>query len=368
MRSKQRTTRRGFTLVELLVVMVIISMLASIALVAMWGAQEEARIQRTRAQIAKIHEILLPQFEAYPSRPVRLPPNLAPGDRRRDRLLILRDFMRMEFPDRQSDLLTDPLFPAIPKPALRRTLELRLSQLEGMGNGAWNPIHEQAECLYLILSCLRFEDRDALSYFRDSEIGNVDGDAVPEILDGWGNPIGFLRWAPGFSEHRGLDGAWGAAGVDDDGDGVIDNYTEAGWRSIPPAAGEDDFLSPSFIQTQNAQRSPDPFDPLRVDPRWTDADTSFAPFLLFPLIFSAGPNAFVLTSNEIDYGLILGNESGAAFTYRDPGFVGNANEWFRAMDPYKLNSAGFLIGTPRWFATGERVFESLITNHDAETP
>jgi hypothetical protein len=344
-------------------VMVIVTMLSSMALVAMWSAQEEARIQRTRAQIAKIHEILLDNFEAYPSRPVRLAANLPPGERRRERLLVLRDMMRMEFPDRQSDLLTDPLFPALPKPPLRRALERRLASL----GGTWTRQHEQAECLYLILSCLRFEDRDALSYFRDSEIGNVDGDAVPEILDAWGNPIAFLRWAPGFSEHPGPNGAWGVNGVDDDGDGITDNYTEAGWRSIPPQPGEDDFLSPSFIQTRNAQRSPDPFDPLKVDPRWSDGDETFAPFLLFPLVFSAGSSALVLPNDEVDYGLVLGSSSGT-FTYAEPGFVGNATEWYRAMDPFKPNDEGNLIGTPRWFTMGERVFENLITNHDVESP
>ncbi|MEM1305264.1 MAG: hypothetical protein AAGG46_10225, partial [Planctomycetota bacterium] len=28
--------------------------------------------------------------------------------------------------------------------------------------------------------------------------GDTDGDGAPEFLDGWGNPIQFLRWAPGF--------------------------------------------------------------------------------------------------------------------------------------------------------------------------
>src|SRR5262249_40391068 len=29
---------------------------------------------------------------------------------------------------------------------------------------------------------------------------NPDNDGLPCFVDGWGNPIGFLRWAPGFSQ------------------------------------------------------------------------------------------------------------------------------------------------------------------------
>ncbi len=328
--------RRAFTLVELLVVMVIATMVASTALVALWSAQEEARIQRTRAQIAKIHEILLPHFEAYATRPVRLPPNFNPNIRQKVRLLVLRDYMRLEFPDRQTDLTTAPLpfgdlnASNIRIPHLHRVHLRRLQILTGGNLNNWTPEHQQAECLYLILAALRHDDRDALSYFRESEIGDVDNDGVPEILDAWGNPIGFLRWAPGYSEHSLLAGT-----------------------------------SPSFIQTTDAVASPDPFDPQRIDPRWADDFVGPRPFLLFPLIFSAGPWAFQLPSGEIDYGLELGE----GLTYRNPGALTSADEWYQAMDPYRQLNGGTMVGAPRLApSTGERLFDNLITNHDLETP
>ena len=64
---------------------------------------------------------------------------------------------------------------------------------------------------------------------------------MPEILDPWGKPIYFLRWAPGFAS---------------------------------------DLQDPS-------RRAPDPFDPLRIDPRWASDDAE-KPFALFPLVYSAG--------------------------------------------------------------------------------
>src|SRR5205085_10035126 len=126
-----------------------------------------------------------------------------------------------------------------------------------------------------------------------------DGDGMKEILDGWGTPIEFVRWPAGYAENVGPDGAWGRAGIDDDGDGIVDNISEAGWP------GSDDFLptaqtlvSVRTIQTKNYIRAPDPFDPVKVhavDPlnptSPTLFGTSYTPgYNLHPLIVSAGPD------------------------------------------------------------------------------
>ena len=66
-------------------------------------------------------------------------------------------------------------------------------------------------------------DKNALDFFMPDEIGDMDEDGMKEILDGWGTPIEFLRWAPGYSQRPGPDGVWGIAGVDDDGNGTTDD-------------------------------------------------------------------------------------------------------------------------------------------------
>jgi hypothetical protein len=78
---------------------------------------------------------------------------------------------------------------------------------------------------------------EEMGQFSQSEIGDVDGDGMPEFLDGWGRPIMFLRCAPGF-------------------------------------LGSD-------IQTNNPTTNHDPFDTRNVD-----ADA----FHTIPLIYSPGPN------------------------------------------------------------------------------
>ena len=43
---------------------------------------------------------------------------------------------------------------------------------------------------------------EAMEQFSQSEIGDTDHNGYPEFLDGWGRPIFFLRWAPGFCSRR----------------------------------------------------------------------------------------------------------------------------------------------------------------------
>jgi prepilin-type N-terminal cleavage/methylation domain-containing protein len=57
---------------------------------------------------------------------------------------------------------------------------------------------EGPECLYMILTTITTDETLGNEQFHASEIGDVDGDGAPEFIDGWGQPIGFLRWAPGF--------------------------------------------------------------------------------------------------------------------------------------------------------------------------
>ncbi|MBW3598287.1 MAG: prepilin-type N-terminal cleavage/methylation domain-containing protein [Planctomycetes bacterium] len=276
--------RGGFTLVELLIVIMIISILASITTFALWDSMEAARAARTRAQIQKIHEFLMIKWESYRTRPVpvntgRLPRELAP----KARLNALRQLMRMELPDRITDVTDDPApileIPSgtsvinvdMPEPALWLAYRRRATS-------TWSEANQQAECLYLILASMQDGTRSALEFFRDNEVADTDGDGMLEIVDGWGRPIRFLRWAPGYQSplHR------------------IDQF------QLPAA--------------QRTELQPDSFDVLKVDPRWKnnnhtdrhypdDRPTDYPvgalpaspvdvtlddPFQLFPVVFSAG--------------------------------------------------------------------------------
>jgi prepilin-type N-terminal cleavage/methylation domain-containing protein len=261
---------RAFTLVELLVVISIITLLASTALFTMYGVREDVRETRARAQVAKINELIMEKWESYQTRalPIRIPAGTPPRVAAALRLNAVRELMRMELPDRMSDLylrnsagnwfqttsVPDPTtyFSSTPvgftaPPSIWLGYQRRIIANASRGK-VWTRENQHAECLYLIIAGIRENDTTGLEWFDESEVGDVDNDGMPEILDPWRHPIFFLRWAPGYASE-------------------LQNPT---------------------------RREPDPFDPLRVDPRWennddTDPQTKLDdPYALHPLIYSAG--------------------------------------------------------------------------------
>jgi prepilin-type N-terminal cleavage/methylation domain-containing protein len=261
--------RSAFTLIELLVVITIISLLMATLVVALAGAQEQAREARTKAQIAKLHEMIMERWESYLTRAV--PIRLAMSDTmtpaqvltvRQTRLNALRELMRMEMPDRFTDITDNPLTPAaigFTRPALSRGYLARLTAVASPDSR-----YQSAECLYMIVASIQDGDTTGLDFFKPSEIGDVDNDGLPEILDAWGTPIEFLRWAPGFRSPL-----------------------QPGDPNVALANRTGDMNESA---DNDAGPSPDPFDPLRSDARWRDGVANNDPFALFPLIYSAGPS------------------------------------------------------------------------------
>jgi len=225
-----RRSPRGFTLVELLVVIVILSILSSMVLMALANTQASAREARTRSTITKLDALIAAKWETYQTRRVPLKPS---GNSRtntaKQRVDAIRDLMRLELPDSHDDIKTAPSVvtarPAVSAAYLKRynSATSKTTQFEG------------AESLYLIVA-YGLNDPDALSQFNDAEIGDFDNDGLPEFIDGWGQPISFIRWAPSF-------------------------------------------VSP--IQNTDAANNHDPFDPMK---QYSNA------YALYPLIFSAGPD------------------------------------------------------------------------------
>lgn len=310
--------RVGFTLVELLVAITIIGMLAALATGALQLARQAAREAKTKSTITKINNIVLERYESYRTRQMRMamPSTVPPPARSMLKLLALRQTMRLEMPERWTDVLApgnlicnvpqsfsppgDPYNPnsyvinqgyplraqygaaqfnaGMYRPALSKGYLRRYAR-------AWNTLtdaagayklsqadaeallksHESAECLYLLVT---MSSPASAEHFRENEVGDTDGDTLREFLDGWGQPIHFLRWAPGLTES--------------DLQRIV--YVESGatWAadaSLMGLAEDEDH---------------DPFDPMKVDRR---PDPNSPPDLannrprawrLLPFIFSAG--------------------------------------------------------------------------------
>lgn len=116
--------RRGFTLVEMLITITIIGILAGGVLAALQSARETAKVAKTKSTITKLHYIIMARYDSYRTRrvPIEIPSDTAPQFAAFDRLNALHDLMRMEMPDRWSDVdgahgtSPPPADPASPAP------------------------------------------------------------------------------------------------------------------------------------------------------------------------------------------------------------------------------------------------------------
>ena len=369
--------RAAFTLTELLVVIMVISILASSVLFAMYGAIEDAKVKRTKAQVTKLHDMLMTRWESYRTRPIRLL-NL-PAQARRNakgvtaaRLNALRDLMRMEMPDRKTDVLDGPVsysfvYPdsqaqpqtatvTIRRPAISREYLRRARAVYNNGVWTapnWSVTFQDAECLYMIVASIRDITSNGLDFVREGEIGDLDGDGMPEILDAWGKPIVFIRWPAGFIAHPGQDFAYGT--TDD-----IPSYSV-----IQPFMPDANY---QYVESEDR----DPFDPLRVDNRESVAipdppnDVNgtgkyYFNYKLYPLVCSGGPDEVwdivrfdfippnVSTVEPFDYYRSVDPSS------PPPNYQGWRN------DPYSiLPNSGRRLGEPFLKSSG---YADNITNH-----
>jgi prepilin-type N-terminal cleavage/methylation domain-containing protein len=297
--------RRGFTLVELLVVIVVIGMLSGIVLAALRKAQQAARLAHTKATVVKLDRIIMAKYEAYRTR--RVPLNfvnsngapMPPLQAAAVRMQAIRDLMRMEMPERYADIAFGPLVQNLPEPALHRLYAQKMS---------FQPRdHEQAKCLYLAVMSGNPENRALFTADEISVVDDGDGQPMPCFVDGWGKPIGWLRWAPGFTP----------------------------WSDIQI---DDTFRNPDG-STPGLNLHHDPFDPRMIEQPNQNGFTNGA-YQLFPLVFAGVVGKVANSSgNQVDdYGITLGN------------LVQNFQP---TLDPYNNN-----LTVGQWTGTG-----FPITNH-----
>jgi hypothetical protein len=215
------------------------------------------------------------------------------------RLLALRELMKYEMPDRWSDVTDNPVFlndrPPLAKQYWRRSTT---------ATGQYGP----AECLYMTVM-LATGDGEARTLFSKQDIDDTDPDGpdgAPEFVDGWGNPIQFLRWAPGFAFRSELMS--GDADADHD---PFDPYRRDQPGAMPTNLNR---YPASFRNYVAALKDPVPA------------------FRLVPFIFSAGPIGIedgkidiVLNPNK-NMALLGNNEPGMNPYFLDDAWTANANK------------------------------------------
>jgi hypothetical protein len=103
--------------------------------------------------------------------------------------------------------------------------------------------NSSAECLYLCVVRSGYSP-NALEDFRPNEVGDTDNDGASEFLDAAGQPIFFIRWAPGYSDPSGRGGILSA--TQDPPASIQADSTYGTLRSMVPliyACGIDGALS-----------------------------------------------------------------------------------------------------------------------------
>ena len=202
----------GFTLVELLVALVIVSILAALSLSGLAVVRRRAKEDATRTTIRKIHEVIVPMYESYLDKRLssaEITSEAVPTFTQRTdcyngspssplsrrifelrKLAAIRRVLAVEMPDNWNDV------GSVSTPYQNGRTRAYTNHAS-LTNNVVSPEIESAECLYMICMLSGFMP-EAMENFRAEEIGNVDNDQRPEFLDAWRRPIAFIRWPTGF--------------------------------------------------------------------------------------------------------------------------------------------------------------------------
>jgi len=280
MKTKLSKARHGFTLVEIMVVLMIISIMGGMVLAAIGNVTTTAKLARTKTILAAVDAVIQEQYDSYQHRPlpVEIPDLFNPSSRgpvevglevlpdelARVRLMMIRDLQRMEMPDRFGDIIAGPsalsamASPVVVDPSTNEIVSVRndytrrkrlsvgwygsgrpgatarelsdnvpsklaayrdraqvrdsvtgniftLSQALSSGNAALVDRvleNQSAECLYLIVATTFLGGTPAIDAIPATSIGDTDDDGLLEILDGWDEPLAFIRWPTGYTDIR----------------------------------------------------------------------------------------------------------------------------------------------------------------------
>ncbi len=159
----QRRSSRGFSLVEILIVISILATLVALSLVVLGTSQNAANIAATRATITKVDALLQDQFKGFNRQ--QGTPNSA------------TDIENIKFNAKSG-------FPQSG------------SEATGLRFSADTDINTSSELLYLIITEGRVTGSTPVGddAFTGRELADTDGDGHQELIDAWGNPLRFYRW------------------------------------------------------------------------------------------------------------------------------------------------------------------------------
>jgi hypothetical protein len=294
--------------------MAIMGIIAAAILGTASAAMEAGRRSRTRGMITRLNTLLMERWDSYANRKADVNPTILSqiDERYRSgtinaaqrgqmladaRLLALRELIKMEMPDRWSDIVSQGLadqanqtpsnfnYPRIlaSVPPVTQTYYRRLISMADDVDADQARSNQGAECLYMTI-LFHTGDGEARTLFSAQDIGDTDGDGAEEFLDGWGNPIQYIRWPAGFLSESTL--MTGDAEADHDPFDVFRRDSPAVDPSqdanVPRPELYPPAMQPAIQEMRNRNR--------RVGTTQSPPEKVIAAFRLVPLIYSIGPD------------------------------------------------------------------------------
>lgn len=202
-RSDSRQPRRGYTLLELLVVIGLILFMMTVLVMTIGNAIGSAKENATRATLVKLEGLLQQRLDAFNTNfdkaakrgqvaieaetlRKKLQNNGLPGiPANVCEMLVRKNWLRQAFPQTGN---TTPSFPGADAPAL--------VSAGGKFSGNLQNNAESSEYLYYMLVDADFFGVPPVDAgeFTTAEVGDTDGDGRLEFIDSWGKPLRFYRW------------------------------------------------------------------------------------------------------------------------------------------------------------------------------
>ena len=215
-KDASRHARRGFTLVELMVVIGIIVILISILGVTLSHMTQQAKETATNTTITKLHRMLEQRMEAFDRAMDQIEKNAsrdpAYQTARRSAIIELNN-LKVPVNNAQLKILVRKRFKQSNFP----------QRLEGLGStGDSSDITESSERLYLMLTEGEVGGAAPVDAgeFLASEVGDTDGDGLIEFIDAWGSPLRFYRRSTRLFKSDGTNHTEGPS-VPNDHDNVV---------------------------------------------------------------------------------------------------------------------------------------------------